>query len=120
MTFRKNMTSFIAMQGLAALLLAGTASAGGPTVSPNVQVNDPQGVFPADLPSRNTTTLAAGEEGDNLLAGWDDFQGFCGVFRPCTPPAVPGVSGAKANLTFDPPWSPERMSDEAKVAIGWW
>ena len=34
--------------------------------------------------------------------------------------AVPGVSGAKANLTFDPPWSPDRMSDEAKVAIGWW
>jgi len=34
--------------------------------------------------------------------------------------AVPGVSGAKASITFDPPWSPERMSDEAKVAIGWW
>jgi FeS assembly SUF system protein len=34
--------------------------------------------------------------------------------------SVPGVSGAKANLVFDPPWSPERMSDEAKVAIGWW
>jgi FeS assembly SUF system protein len=34
--------------------------------------------------------------------------------------AVPGVSGAKANLTFDPPWSTERMSDEAKVALGWW
>jgi FeS assembly SUF system protein len=34
--------------------------------------------------------------------------------------AVPGVSGAKANLTFDPPWSPERMSEEAKVALGWW
>ena len=34
--------------------------------------------------------------------------------------AVPGISGAKANLTFDPPWSPERMSDEAKVALGWW
>src|SRR5918992_421258 len=34
--------------------------------------------------------------------------------------SVPGVSGAKANLTFDPPWSPDRMSDEAKVAIGWW
>jgi FeS assembly SUF system protein len=34
--------------------------------------------------------------------------------------AVPGVSGAKANLTFDPPWSPDRMSDEAKVALGWW
>jgi FeS assembly SUF system protein len=34
--------------------------------------------------------------------------------------AVPGVSGAKANLVFDPPWSTERMSDEAKVALGWW
>jgi FeS assembly SUF system protein len=34
--------------------------------------------------------------------------------------SVPGVSGAKANLVFDPPWSTERMSDEAKVAIGWW
>jgi FeS assembly SUF system protein len=34
--------------------------------------------------------------------------------------SVPGVSGAKANLVFDPPWSPDRMSDEAKVAIGWW
>ena len=34
--------------------------------------------------------------------------------------AVAGVSGAKANITFDPPWSTDRMSDEAKVAIGWW
>ena len=34
--------------------------------------------------------------------------------------SVPGVSGAKAKITFDPPWSPDRMSDEAKVAIGWW
>ena len=34
--------------------------------------------------------------------------------------SVPGVSGATANLVFDPPWSPDRMSDEAKVAIGWW
>jgi FeS assembly SUF system protein len=33
---------------------------------------------------------------------------------------VPGISGAKATVVFDPPWSPERMSDEAKVAIGWW
>ncbi len=34
--------------------------------------------------------------------------------------AVPGVSGATANMVFDPPWTPERMSDEAKVALGWW
>ena len=34
--------------------------------------------------------------------------------------SVPGVSGVTANMVFDPPWSPDRMSDEAKVAIGWW
>jgi FeS assembly SUF system protein len=34
--------------------------------------------------------------------------------------SVPGISGATAKLVFDPPWSPERMSEEAKVAIGWW
>ncbi len=33
--------------------------------------------------------------------------------------SVPGVSGAKATIVFDPPWSAERMSDEAKMAIGW-
>jgi len=34
--------------------------------------------------------------------------------------SVPGVSGATAKMVFDPPWTPDRMSDEAKVAIGWW
>ena len=34
--------------------------------------------------------------------------------------SVPGVSGATATMVFDPPWTPDRMSDEAKVAIGWW
>ena len=33
---------------------------------------------------------------------------------------VAGISGVKANIVFDPPWSPDRMSDEAKVAIGWY
>ncbi len=31
---------------------------------------------------------------------------------------VPGVSGTKVNLTFDPPWTPSRMSDEARLATG--
>ena len=31
--------------------------------------------------------------------------------------AVPGVSGAKVNLTFDPPWTQDRMSDEARLAL---
>ncbi len=34
--------------------------------------------------------------------------------------SVPGVSGASARMVFDPPWTPDRMSEEAKVAIGWW
>ena len=32
---------------------------------------------------------------------------------------VPGVREAKVALTFDPPWTPERMSEEAKIALGW-
>jgi FeS assembly SUF system protein len=32
--------------------------------------------------------------------------------------AVPGVTGVKIELTFDPPWSKERMSAAAKLALG--
>lgn len=31
--------------------------------------------------------------------------------------AVPGVSGAKVALTFDPPWTQDRMSDEARLVL---
>lgn len=31
--------------------------------------------------------------------------------------AVPGVSGCKATITFDPPWDKSRMSDEARLAL---
>ncbi len=34
--------------------------------------------------------------------------------------SIPGISGATATIVFDPPWTPERMSEEAKMAIGWW
>ena len=34
--------------------------------------------------------------------------------------AVPGVSGVKVNLLFDPPWEHSRMSDEARVALNMW
>lgn len=30
---------------------------------------------------------------------------------------VEGVKSARANLVFDPPWDPSRMSDEAKLAL---
>ena len=32
--------------------------------------------------------------------------------------AVPGVSGTTVTLTFDPPWDKDRMSEEAKLALG--
>ena len=32
--------------------------------------------------------------------------------------AVAGVSDVKIELTFDPPWSKERMSEAAKLALG--
>ena len=31
---------------------------------------------------------------------------------------VPGVTGVKLELTFDPPWTKERMSEAAKLALG--
>lgn len=33
---------------------------------------------------------------------------------------VPGVSGCKVIMTFDPPWDQSRMSDEARVALDMW
>ncbi len=72
-----------------------TKAANGPRVGFNTQVNAPQQAFPNDFPSRNTTTLAASEDGRSLLAGWDDFQGFCGppTNRACPPQSPPGLSG---------------------------
>lgn len=31
--------------------------------------------------------------------------------------AVPGVMSVKVTMTFDPPWDPSRMSDDARVAL---
>jgi len=33
---------------------------------------------------------------------------------------VEGVSGVKVEMTFDPPWTPDRLSEEAQVALGWY
>lgn len=33
---------------------------------------------------------------------------------------VEGVGDVKVNMTFDPPWDPSRMSEEAKVALDWY
>lgn len=34
--------------------------------------------------------------------------------------AVEGVSDVEVNMVFDPPWTPDRMSEEARVAVGWY
>ncbi|MBX3579800.1 MAG: SUF system Fe-S cluster assembly protein [Rhizobiaceae bacterium] len=34
--------------------------------------------------------------------------------------AVEGVSRVDVNMVFDPPWTPDRMSEEAQVAVGWY
>jgi metal-sulfur cluster biosynthetic enzyme len=31
---------------------------------------------------------------------------------------LPGVEGVQSELTFEPPWSPERMSEDAKFILG--
>lgn len=34
--------------------------------------------------------------------------------------SVEGIKDVKVNMVFDPPWGPERMSEEAQVALNWW
>ena len=34
--------------------------------------------------------------------------------------AVEGVSDVDVSMVFDPPWTPDRMSEEARVALGWY
>ncbi|MEW7006724.1 MULTISPECIES: SUF system Fe-S cluster assembly protein [unclassified Lentilitoribacter] len=33
---------------------------------------------------------------------------------------VEGVAGVEVSMTFDPPWTPDRMSEEAQIAVGWY
>ncbi len=33
---------------------------------------------------------------------------------------VPGVSGSKVNLVWTPPWDPSKMSEDAKLELGFW
>jgi FeS assembly SUF system protein len=33
---------------------------------------------------------------------------------------VPGVGNVTVTMVFDPPWTPERMSDIARVALDWY
>lgn len=32
---------------------------------------------------------------------------------------IDGVEEAKIDLVFDPPWTPEKMNEDAKIRLGW-
>ena len=32
---------------------------------------------------------------------------------------VSGINDVSVDMTFDPPWTPEKMSDEARLELGW-
>ncbi|MEM9331208.1 MAG: SUF system Fe-S cluster assembly protein [Pseudomonadota bacterium] len=34
--------------------------------------------------------------------------------------AIPGIMDVEVEMTYDPPWTPERMSEEAQIALGWY
>ncbi len=34
--------------------------------------------------------------------------------------SVQGVQDVTVNMVFDPPWTADRMSEEAQVALNWW
>lgn len=33
---------------------------------------------------------------------------------------VEGIQDVEVNMVFDPPWGPDRMSEEAQFALNWW
>ena len=33
---------------------------------------------------------------------------------------VEGIQDVTVSMVYDPPWGPERMSEEAQVALNWW
>jgi FeS assembly SUF system protein len=68
---------------------------------------------------------------------WVDAAGVAGVRMTLTAPGcpaaqslpvevarkvktVPGVSDAKVDVVWDPPWTKDRMSDAAKLQLGMW
>ncbi len=68
----------------------------GPIVGPNIQVNTPQVFSPTTtLLGRSETTIAAGTDGIDLVAGWNTANGFLRApfTVPQTAPGNPGLSG---------------------------
>src|SRR5216684_4178241 len=78
------------------------ADSGGPElgsqdieIGPNVRVNRAQLLPGAGLLGRSETTVAADEDGEHIVVGFNNAQGFGGepFGRACTPGNPPGLSG---------------------------
>jgi hypothetical protein len=61
----------------------------------NVRVNRAQILPAAGLLGRSETTIASDEDGERIVVGFNNAQGFCGepFGRACTPGNPPGLSG---------------------------
>jgi hypothetical protein len=79
---------------LAATALAAAAEGGGFWISPNVRMNRPQLPKPNGMLGRSAAAVAADPDGRELVAAWENVQGFCGppAGRPCKPPSPPGIT----------------------------
>lgn len=107
----------------------GIADAGhaakGPEVGPNLQVNDPQLRPPNDWPNRNTPSVAVSEDGERLVAVFEDFQGFCGFpsNRPCPPPVPRGLTAFAFSTDGGKSWTDggtlPTIGDAATVGHPW-
>jgi len=75
-------------------------------VGPNIRVNDPQQPFPNGLLGRSETSVAGTDDGQLLVVGFNDAQGFCDPLfgGGCTNENPPGLSGygfsSDGGLTF--------------------
>ncbi|HZY47192.1 MAG TPA: sialidase family protein, partial [Candidatus Bathyarchaeia archaeon] len=77
------------------------------TVSPNVQVNAPQQPPPAGRLGRSETSIAVGSNGQNMVAGWNEANGFAKIpfLVPPTIPGTPGLSGVAVSTNAGSTWT---------------
>ncbi len=68
--------------------------------------------------------ITSGEEGAEVAVTMTLTAPGCGMGQVLADDvqdkveSMPGVRAARVELTFDPPWSPERMSEEGRLELG--
>lgn len=84
-------------------------------VGANVRANAQQVGANLGIFGRSETTIAASEDGRNLVAGWNDAQGFCGppFGVACTPQVPSGLSGFAFSSNGGTTWTDGGAPDPA-------